>query len=410
MTPGWRSRAPPALLVLSLIASACLGGGDQPPRSAPPPPAGTQAPQPAPPSEDELRALAVAEFGAGALVQRLDVPAGWEPAWLVATAAAAATNEGLLSIYRVIYRARGPAWREVDRLHLDQWRGVRQIPVAPNEVWLQAGDRDEEGRGYRLLSFDGSALSLRFEAPALRGAKDYDGDGLFDVVVDASLDPCRGCGAIEALVEIHRWDGEQLSPARLQRLPPSAPARLREAVDRAVELAEADLWIDATQAIAAAVRDPDLGPFEETVAWDHILIDLLAHERRELGVHSEMPLVTYVLAGDYEAAVDLLRGLAPAELFDAGGPLLAGLPTAESKRAVASLLIERAGRAVAVRRDLAAAYFVRGLGRYLLDPEDVVTARADIRQALGLEPYDDFYAAASQFLQAIPRPAQPSAD
>ncbi len=406
MTPLWRSRAPLALLVVSLIASACLGGGDEPPRSAPPPPAGTQAPRPAPPSEDELRALAVAELGAGALVQRLDVPAGWEPAWLVATAAAAATNGGLLSIYRV----RGPAWREVDRLRFDEWRGVRQIPVAPNEVWLQAGGSDEESRGYRLLSFDGSALSLRFEAPSLRGAKDYDGDGLFDVVVDVSVDPCRGCGAIEVLVEIHRWDGDQLSPAQLERLPLSAPARLREAVDRAVEFAEADLWLDAALAIAAAVTGPDFGAFEQTVAWDKILIDFLARERRELDAHSEMPLATYVLAGDYEAAVDLLRDLAPAELFDPGGPLLAGLPTAESERALASLLIERAGRAIAVRRDLAAAYFVRGLGRYLLDPEDVVTARADIRQALGLEPYDDFYAAASQFLQAIPRPAQPRAD
>ena len=405
MTPRWHSRAPPVLLVLSLIASACLGGGDEPPGSAPPPP-GTQAPQPAPPSEDELRALAVAAFGAGALVQRLDVPAGWEPAWLVATAAAAATNEGLVSIYRV----RGPAWREIDRLRLDQWRGVRQIPVAPNEVWLQAGDSDEESRGYRLLSFDGSALSLRFEAPPLRGAKDYDGDGLFDVVVDASVDPCRGCGAIEARVEIHRWDGEQLSPAQLERLPPSAPAGLRADVDRAVELAEADLWLDAAQAIARAVSVAGLGTFEETVAWDKILIDVLARERREVGAYSEMPLVTYVLAGDYEAAVDLLRDLTPAELFDASGPLLAGLPTAESERALVSLLIERAGRAIAVRRDLAAAYFVRGLGRYLLDPEDVVTARADIRQALGLDPYDDFYAAASQFLHAIPRPAQPRAD
>ena len=98
------------------------------------------------------------------------------------------------------------------------------------------------------------------------------------------------------------------------------------------------------------------------------------------------------------------------ELFGAGGPLRAGLPTAERERALASLLVERAGRAIAVRRDLAAAYFVRGLGRYLLDPDDVVTVRADIRQALGLEPYDDFYAAAAQFLHAIPRPAQPRAD
>ena len=401
MTPGWRFQAPPVLLVVALIASACLGGGDEPPGSAPPPPAGTQARRPAPPSQDELRALAVAEFGADALVQRLDVPAGWAPAWLVATAAA--TTEGLVSIYRV----RGAAWRELDRLRLDQWRGVRQIPVAPNQVWLEAGDSDEASRGYRLLSFDGSALRLRFEAPLLRSVRDYDGDGLLDVVVDASLDPCRGCGAIEALVEIHRWDGEQLSPARLGRLPPSAPARLREAVDRAVELAEADLWLDAAQAIAGAVTGPGLGAFEQTVAWDKILIDFLAHERRELDAHSGMPLATYVLAGDYEAAVDLLRDLAPAELFDRGGPLFAGLPTVESERALASLLVERAGRAIVVRRDLAAAYFVRGLGRYLLDPEDVVTSRADIRQALGLEPYDEFYAAASQFLHAIPRPAQP---
>jgi hypothetical protein len=57
-----------------------------------------------------------------------------------------------------------------------------------------------------------------------------------------------------------------------------------------------------------------------------------------------------------------------------------------------------------VRPELAAAYFVRALGRHLVDPSDVVTVRADVRQAEGLKPFDEFYAIMSVFLHAIPAP------
>jgi hypothetical protein len=114
-----------------------------------------------------------------------------------------------------------------------------------------------------------------------------------------------------------------------------------------------------------------------------------------------VPALAALVAGDYDGLLDLVRETEQATLFASGGPLLAGTPGEGMAVELGRIIVERAAAAVAVRDDLAAAYFFRGLGRFLIDPDDVVTARADVRQAEALRPYDEFLREASKFLHAI---------
>ncbi len=399
--------------MLALMAAAC-GGGDV----AGPPEVGDSiaataatlsfAQQAAPPTLDDLRRIAAPIVGVDASVEEMSVPDGWEPLWLVATTVADMAGEGTAALYR-----REPAgWAEVARLTLDEWRDARQVAVTPDAVWLQIGDAAPTHPA-RLFSYDRDSLAVRFAVPPLPStdarpmldAADYDGEGLLDVAVPLNVlalcDECFGGQPAEIL----RWDGSALSPARLERLPDGAEASLRDAVDLALDLAEVGLWVDASAAIERARGvDTDAATLR-IVKWDAILIERMVAEYHATERPHAVPLLVPLMAGDADAAVDLLRGLTAAELFGGGRSILDGTPGAGLEVELGHLLVARAAGWLGVQRDLAAGYFLRGLGRYLIDADDTVTIRADVRQAQALRTEDEFYAAMSTFLHAIHVPA-----
>ena len=424
-TPGRRQlRFPRALagaplLAAALLLAACAGGDEPSSRAA-------SAASPAP--EDERpRASSDAELeGASIAVVALSAPAdaasadaapvNGEPARAaplraaLLRPAAASVARDIVAIYG---RDEAGGWREAARLAIDRAPGeaaataLRPVALDDGALWVVVSGPAGAAAAHRLLAFDGSTLRLLLEGARPFEFVDLDGDGAPEVVVDSGDRDvlCGGCGVVAAAVEVYRPAGAELTPLSLGRLPPSAPAELRAAVERAVELAEADLWRDAAAAIDRALS---LADGNEAVTASGALIDATATRRLAHAQESPFSLLALVLAGEYEAAVELLRELAPAAIFDRAGPVVAGTVADGHVDALASALVDYAGRAVAAQRDLAAAYFLRGLGRYLGDgtgTPDVVTVRADVRQAQALLPYDAFYAACSKFLHAIPAPA-----
>jgi len=243
------------------------------------------------------------------------------------------------------------------------------------------------------------------DAQPMLGAADYDGDGLLDIAVPLNvLALCDRCFGGQ-LVEILRWDGSALSPARLERLSDDAEATLRNAVDLALDLADVGLWVDAVAAIEQARGiDSDVAS-RRIVQWDAILIERVIAEYRAKDRSHGVPLLAPVMAGDTDEAVDLLRALTADELFGGGRSILDGTPGAGLEGELGQLLVARAAGWLSVQRDLAAGYFLRGLGRYLIDADDTVTIRADMRQAQALRTEDAFYAQMSTFLHVIHVPA-----
>lgn len=293
------------------------------------------------------------------------------------------------------------AWTELARIELEcadyvDQVGVSSVDISPDSLWLRVdGGAGAHSGCFDLLRWDGATfvdLIQGFNAsPGAGDVVDVDGDGQLEVVLNAT-EPyifCYACGVRLYAAQILRWDGTQLTPVTLTRLPEDAPAELRDLNNRAVELAEADLYKDALPTIEEALT---LAADDETVYWNAQVIRLFA-ENRLAYVDGGYPILSYVFYGDYAAAVDEMRAWTPAEIFDAQSPLIVGTQAEMWVAELSQYLISFSDRALAAQPDLAEAYFLRAWGRYLADPADAAIT-ADLAQAAQLAPDDALLQAA----------------
>ena len=126
---------------------------------------------------------------------------------------------------------------------------------------------------------------------------------------------------------MYRWDGSQLAPVLLRSPVLALPEIVWEQADRAVALAEADLWRQAAEVASLAASQ---APSFDEVRWLSILINRMASARLSYAGSPGQPVLTNVFAGEYEAAVDLMRELNPAEAFALDGPLIVGTAAEQS--------------------------------------------------------------------------------
>ncbi len=149
---------------------------------------------------------------------------------------------------------------------------------------------------------------------------DVDGDGVPEVLMNQGNAYVFGAasGADEAMFRLLHWrDGE------LVDVPFEVPAGLSDEVsgrvDHVLKLVGADLWTDAAAEIADAVS---MAPQNDDLTWLARRIQLIAMARLLQVVHQEdrdpptlrAPLL--MMAGEYEAVVDMMREYSPEELFD----------------------------------------------------------------------------------------------
>jgi hypothetical protein len=176
----------------------------------------------------------------------------------------------------------------------------------------------------------------------------------------------------------------------------------RDLTNEAVALAEAGLWNDAADVIeqakqAAANVQP---PFtNDTVDWDYGLIRLHADAAARAVTDSSYPLLSNVFYGDYAAAVDLMRPYGAAQIFSAQTPLVVGTTAETWVPELTGAITQSATSALALKPDLAPAYFLRGWASYLADPvANRAQAKADVERASALAPADALYRDAAAFL------------
>jgi hypothetical protein len=405
------ARQPASLLACSALAAmfiACSGGPDE---DSPASPEAT-----APPAEAIRTALLDTHpAAAGVVLVDATLPAPGGGAGSAVTIAYTTGEADAEGHALAVYRADGGVWLDLARADTDLPATLADaalgvIDVTPDRVWLSLRGRVAGGSDIiQLWSFNGSALAREAEAVAPKGGavvlRDLDGDRipeLYEETVGAPLlDP--ESGVAERSYRLQRWDGTAYALVDYWLLTPEESAASDE-VGRAFELVDAGLWVDAVAAMDAAAA---VDAANEVVHWDGALIRLTAEGRTGAARESELPLLGFVLAGAYDDAVDLLRGYTPEELFDDPDMWLAGTPAEGRIVEFAQLLIDYADRAIAAPQENAGAYFIGGVGRYLRNADDVVEARAFVRQALELEPYDALYNKSTSFLHSIPAPAAP---
>lgn len=414
-----RTLAPTVFAALVIALALVLGGCDGAPAGDP----ATALPAArAAPDEVRLRLLR-SVFGNEA---RLPDPAEAAPAanasalpmrypdrelWLAATTGTRVYDGGGRHPVAALYEHRGADWRELARLPLNSVpveTAMRQLagPALRDPLaWVAVtGMTAARGGTYEMLRFDGQKLTSAFwwfsPLPRAGEERDLDGDGVPEVLLDAS-DPtvlCPGCGVLDITTVVYRWVGQELMPVQIAPLPASAVApAIARTVARAIDLARAGLWSDASTAMAAARAAV---PSSAEVRWMAIVMDEVAAARRAHGGHAAQPLLTEVLAGDYPAVAARMRRLEVAAAFAADGPLVAGTAAEGRASALGAALAHAADGAIAARPELAEAYLVRALGGYLQDPGNLAPAIADAARASALAPGDAFARGALAFLRA----------
>ncbi len=336
----------------------------------------------------------------------LQVPAGSEPLWAV-------YSYGLRSFgidlpaghFLAIFGRSDAGWQEHARLSLElpdyvDPGSVRQVQVEPTRVWLTVeGGVGAHGGTFQLLSYGGGALEVVVEgtssSPGAGAVQDLDGDGTADVMLDETENYvfCYACGVRYPRFRVLRWDGAHFVEAGLAPPGPSLPAEVREPLGRAVEMAQAGLWLDAR---AAARQVPPTA--DPTAAWDLGLIRLHADAFSGLAREAPYPLLGHLFYGDYAAVLDLMRACTPQEVFDPAGPLVAGTVAEGWQAELSSWVLSVTTKALEARPDLAAAYYLRGWAACLADPSSP-QARADVAQAAQMEPAERLYAEALAYLE-----------
>jgi tetratricopeptide (TPR) repeat protein len=277
---------------------------------------------------------------------------------------------------------------------------VKQTFIEPTNGWLVVdGNIGVHGGTYHVFRFDGQSLTLEAANangnPGAGRIEDINGDDQQEVLLDLTsfyvFAYAAGVRIIE--YEILKWDGSDLVKVELTRLDNTNQAA--EVNNQAIDLAQAELWKDARMIINEAVhQEPD----NEIIRWNEAVIETIADAREN--ARSSYPLMDWVFFGDYEAVLNNMRTYAPSEIFSRQSPLIVGTSAEGSEASMAETIQTFTSSALALRPDMASAYFLRGWAIYLRD-QNVPAALADVQKAAELAPDDPLFASALAYLQSL---------
>lgn len=413
-----------SLVGMMAFALAC---GVSDPAPATPTPVPTEAPTPAPGSEHGANlvgwALApvAAEFGDGAgMLELLALPLGRDGLWAVVTNGppplrenAAGETVNFLHFAAVYRQGEDRRWSPpLGRVTLDSGPGRTAIELVGDGTASPAfiavrGETGAHAGTFDLLRFDGegleTALSHVSARPHAAAIADLDGDGVPEIALNDS-DPyvfCYTCAVEEKRERLYRLaDGEWVEVELAA--PPGLPPDLAAAAEWTVELAGAGLWRKAAEIAIATAR---AAPGDEGLRWLSVLVNRTAAARLAHAGSPGQPLLTTVLAGDYDAALELMAAHHPVRTFALDGPLVAGTAASDEGglRELAARLLEATERALAVQPNDAAIHAVRGLALAIASPDDMARTRAAIATAVVLAPDDAFLANARAYFQSVNR-------
>ena len=149
--------------------------------------------------------------------------------------------------------------------------------------------------------------------------------------------------------------------------------------------------------------------------WLSILVNQTGAARLGHAGSPGQPLLSNVLAGEYAAALDLMRAVPPAEAFALDGPLIIDTAAELDLTTMAVTLLDYSERALEQRPDDAAIHAVLALAFALASPDQLDRAREAAARASELSPDDDYLHELAAFLESAERapgvhPEAPSAD
>jgi hypothetical protein len=308
------------------------------------------------------------------------------------------------------------SWQELTRQDLHEQQennfgpdylnehSVNQVDIDPAYVWLAIdGGIGAHGGTFQLLRFDGTILHLEVAGsnanPGVGYLEDLNGDDTSEVILRLHdfYVFCYACGVRYLNFGVHSWDSAaagQMVERTLQPLPQTVqdhPAY--QPNNRAVELANADLWPAALVQMEEAERlavETAVPTDAAILEWNAALIRLYNEAYQAELNHAPYPLLTHIFYGDYAAALAIMRGHSSEQLFSPKPPVTQGTVAEGNEQWLASYILQQTNAAIVAQPELAAAYYFRAWATYLNNPADPQIAQ-DLQQAAALAPDEPLF-------------------
>ena len=307
-----------------------------------------------------------------------------------------------------VYNFDHGSWIQIARRNLENSdhindESINLVEIDPEKVFIEVkSNAGVHGGCYDLFDFDGSELnhliSSCASSPDAGEMADLDGDGIEEVVLNWSEDYvfCYTCGVRIARYQLWRWDGVHLLEVKLSNIEEGASEQSIQFNNEAVMLANAELWKEAQEKIEKAVEMNDSDNIN--IYWNSILIDLIAGKREQAVNKSGFPLLSSVFYGDYENVMDIMRLYRPNELFSNGSPLISGSAVEGSEEVMLDWVNTFTDKALFVKKELAAAYFLKAWATYLVNPTAPGIMK-NLEKAVSLEKDEELYSESYLFLR-----------
>ncbi len=323
------------------------------------------------------------------------------------------------SHFVAIYTWQNNSWQELAHQELNNLdennfgpdylyeQGVTQVDIDPATVWLAIdGGVGAHGGTFQLLRFDGTALHQEVAgssaSPGLGYLEDLNGDGTAELILRLHdfYVFCYACGVRYLNFGVYTWDAtnERMLEVALQPLPQTVqdhPAY--QPNNRAIELANADLWPNALAQIEEAEQlatETAVSTNATILEWNAALIRLYNQAyQAELG-HTPYSLLTNIFYGDYAAALNIMRSTNNEQLFSPTPPVIQGIVAEGNEQWLADYLLQQTNAAISVQPELASAYYFRAWATSLNNPADP-RITADLQQAATLDPAEPLFSQAA---------------
>jgi hypothetical protein len=204
-------------------------------------------------------------------------------------------------------------------------------------------------------------------------------------------------------VALWRWDGDNIVQVELVPLGNDAAVEAITINDTLLALANAGLWKEVDDALfdaeAFLEANPNADPGGQ-MAWNLRLLRLNSEAKRSAAQNADapFPLLTHLFYGDYESALEGIKTVSPEDLLETPSALIRESVAEGWEETLANWIERTTAPAVALQPDLAAAWFIRGWGDWLVG--DTEHARIHLLQAAALAPEDAYISEAAALVDA----------
>ncbi|OQY47355.1 MAG: hypothetical protein B6242_05275 [Anaerolineaceae bacterium 4572_78] len=307
-----------------------------------------------------------------------------------------------------VYTHNDNQWQEISRLDLESMPDYMHdspphvVEIEPDLAWIEIdGAVGAHSTVYEIVSFDGKNLNSEITSFNSSGEagylKDINEDGTLEVILNLTENYifCYACGVRKPIFDIVAWNGSELLSVSLEfstNFDPKSPDALN---NKAVQLGQVELWMDAQTIMDEALaQDSDNPVFKKNGA----IIKLHADAHKSFTENSPYPILNYIFYGDYDSAMNQFRPYTPSQIFTLDSPLIIDTVAQGWEPELVKWIKGSVEPTLELDPMSAESNFFLAWAAYLADPNDIAVFTY-LEKAMELDPEEMLYGECLSYLR-----------